>query len=579
MAGKDLLTYVLTIERCGVSNAANWSPRMKTPDVQLQVDEAAKALSSKQHVWISGGVGAGKHTTAAALRKRVPDARVVEFVDLTHGDGVAGSILQVAASLPEKSDREQIVDAMAEPERAGPHIVRALDQLAAPLVVLLPSSWMPGAAMSDEDHIQRRARTLIRLLGRIPRVVWIVDAMVKPEDLGLPFALCIPLSPHKVSFPTEFEGWGGYSGAAERVAGLAVDAEASPLVWRLAVGGVALGVEPTRISAAIHAPAAASLAWLCKALNEKLLANQPLRAAVWRALLPRVPLSRDELLAVTQVPDEHAALITECIGYGDPVRVSETLRARLAGPAMEERAHLEDAHLGLASHFEKQDGVADPRSVAGVDKMSAWVEKVHHLGRAGAAGVDRWVKLEMPSPDFYWDRARFLSIDLKDYTGAAEVYRRCVEKFSADDYAHHYLAWNLEHARGEWNEVRAHYAEAVRHNPTNPWWNSRLVCALIRQGRYLEAETAWREALDRVDPDGTVTARSPWLACHFIGGLRKSGLKRVRGVRACSYCRPSLHGCENEQGRTAIRGIGAGTSRDRRERANRLSVVANWKRR
>lgn len=489
---------------------------MKTPDVDKLVEQTAKALLSDQHVWISGGVGAGKHTTAAFLRERVPDVRVVEFVDLTHGDGVAGSLLQLAASLPERSDREEIVDVLSDADEAGSSVARAFGRRTASLVALLPSSWTASASTnSGEAYIQQRARTLMRSLAEVPRVVWIVDAQMSPEELGFRVDIRLPLPRHRVAFPSDFERWREYARAAEQVARLARDVEASPLVWRLAVGVSALGAEPARVSAAIHAPAVTALSRLCRLLNDKLKANPTLCLAVSRALLPRVPVPREALLALTQVPNEHAPLITECIGYGDPVRVSETLRERLLDSGVGEQPSLAETHLGLAEHFEKQDGVSDPRGVSSVEGMSAWVEKAHHLGRTGNAGLERWLQLDMPSPDFYWDRGRFLSMEMRDFSGAAEVYRRCVEKFPADDYAHHYLAWNLERGQREWSEVRTHYAEAVQHNPTNPWWNSRLVCALIRQRRYPEAEASWREALDRVDPDGTATVRSPWLACHF----------------------------------------------------------------
>ncbi|MBI4700696.1 MAG: hypothetical protein HY744_05955 [Deltaproteobacteria bacterium] len=37
----------------------------------------------------------------------------------------------------------------------------------------------------------------------------------------------------------------------------------------------------------------------------------------------------------------------------------------------------------------------------------------------------------------------------------------------------------------------------------------------LGQGRLRAARTAWREALDNVDPDGTRAGRDGWLADHF----------------------------------------------------------------
>jgi tetratricopeptide (TPR) repeat protein len=185
-------------------------------------------------------------------------------------------------------------------------------------------------------------------------------------------------------------------------------------------------------------------------------------------------------------------------------------------------APLEDAHVALAKHYKTLDGVDSPALVKDVLQMEAWVERVHHLASAGEQGAAEWQTLKLPSPEFYWDRARALSIRFKRYEDAARIYLSCVKHFPEDDYAHHYAAWNFEKARIEPVESRQHYACAVELAQDNPWWNARYAGFLIRSGERQEARNAWRKALQAVDPDGTDTARRPWLADHLHYWVAKS---------------------------------------------------------
>jgi tetratricopeptide (TPR) repeat protein len=356
---------------------------------------------------------------------------------------------------------------------------------------------------------------LLRGLGTASRAVWIADERLSPEELGVPVDVRMALPGHRVELPLNLDLWGSYTRAAEQLASAAGGAKASPLVWRLSVGALALGAELRAIANALNEPTAQALGGLCRVLVDRLARNSPLRRSVAKALLRRTPLPRRELVDLTDVPHDHAPLVTDCVGYGDPVRVSESLRARLIDAIASDRNETASGHLAYAEYFEKMDGALAPSNISKPRPMAAWVEKVHHLGRAGATGVARWAKLELPSPDFYWDRARYLSIDLSDFKGAAETYKHCLERFPDDDYAHHYLAYNLQKAKQDNEAVILHYTEAARRDAKNPWWNRRLVVALIRQGMRVEAESAWRDALERVDPDGTASAGSPWLVRNF----------------------------------------------------------------
>jgi TolA-binding protein len=210
--------------------------------------------------------------------------------------------------------------------------------------------------------------------------------------------------------------------------------------------------------------------------------RRDLADAVLRVAQMRRPLPRSAVLALTEVPPEHAALVTECVGYGDPVRPIAILRSRVRAAWPVSRERLDATHAAMAEQYGKLDGAVAAAAISTAEKMEAWVERAHHLAHAGPLGADSWSRLVLPAPELYWDRARHLSREREDYQGAAQVYRACVERFPNDDYAHHCLAWNLEKAGAPPEEPRLHFERAVHLASTNPWWNARHVTFLIGAG-------------------------------------------------------------------------------------------------
>ena len=113
------------------------------------------------------------------------------------------------------------------------------------------------------------------------------------------------------------------------------------------------------------------------------------------------------------------------------------------------------------------------------------------------------------------DRGRALSLQ-GHYKLAAAVYSRCLERLGPDDaYAQHYFGFNLDRAGSSRDQAEQALRRAVELDPSNPWWNTRLVTFLIEQTRFLEARNEWLSAIDRVDPTGETVERSPWLARHM----------------------------------------------------------------
>ncbi|MBN1209975.1 MAG: tetratricopeptide repeat protein [Myxococcaceae bacterium] len=462
-------------------------------------------------------MGSGLRTLATTLSHGREDTALVELLDLEEPDAPAAGLLQAIAAVPDADARQRLIEKLPATRDAALAVVKALAEAKKALVVLIPPAWgRAGEDPAEDDEHRARGRALLQGFATAPRLVLLSDFQVDLSALGVSSLPEVRLQAHLVPLEPESAAWGRYAAVARQLGEALPPGQLnSPLVWRLAVGTLALQAPLAEVQEWCRRPAAGALARLVALLAGRIRLTPGLVGPVRRALRIRRPLPPDVLVSVTGLPAEHAPLLTECLGYGNPVRISPSLRAQLVDALAGREAPLEEAHAALARHYQLLDGVASPGQVGTVPQMEAWVERAHHLACAGDEGTRDWDALELPSPEFYWDRARALSIRYKRYEQAAQVYLACLERFSDDDYSHHYAAWNLEKAQREPELSREHYAQAVMLAPDNPWWNARLVGFLIRSGQRAEARFAWQRALQSVDPDGTATARSAWLASHL----------------------------------------------------------------
>jgi tetratricopeptide (TPR) repeat protein len=114
------------------------------------------------------------------------------------------------------------------------------------------------------------------------------------------------------------------------------------------------------------------------------------------------------------------------------------------------------------------------------DNRLRFVEQLHELGRT-------------------------LSYVFREHQRAANLFRLALEFDPDHPYSHHYLAFNLDWLAQETQEVEAHYQKAIELQPTHPWWWSRWVSYLATRGRFRQARSVWRSALDAmsVSEDGS----------------------------------------------------------------------------
>lgn len=86
------------------------------------------------------------------------------------------------------------------------------------------------------------------------------------------------------------------------------------------------------------------------------------------------------------------------------------------------------------------------------------------------------------------------------FGAAAALFTQAIEWDGKDDYAHHYMAFNLDSLAEEPERVARHYQEAIDLRPDHPWWHSRWISFLIARGQSVEARLAWDDALDQLYP-------------------------------------------------------------------------------
>jgi len=148
-------------------------------------------------------------------------------------------------------------------------------------------------------------------------------------------------------------------------------------------------------------------------------------------------------------------------------------------------------------------------------------ERFHHLDPAACLN---FVEELLKSPgrlkfvEQLDEIGRSLSYRNHDHRSAVNVFRLAVQLEPEHAYAHHYLAYNLDWLAEETEDLEFHYREAIRLQPTHPWYWSRWISYLATRGRYREAKITWREALDELSisedgsPDWIFLSLHIWVA-------------------------------------------------------------------
>jgi tetratricopeptide (TPR) repeat protein len=473
---------------------------------------------------IRAAIGSGRHSVVKLLSSSM-DLAVIELPSFEDLDAPLHGLVQLASQAGTLDTVLQAVgtDFLKKTELSA----QALAAADRAVVVLLPVP-RPGTPRETDAATRDRVEKMLAVLVNVPslRVAVLATPGTRLRD---GFTTKMELVAPRIGAPQIHanELPGEFGAAAHALASWMnrTGWASTPVEARLQIGLIALGQRPEEVALRLEA--------LARKMIQQLQRWPALAVAVHRLLLARRALPIKEVSEVSGVEPRWQPLLTACIGYGDDkIRVPEVTRQVLLDALKASAPALEDAHRALAQHHESLDGARSLRSL-GQDQAINWLEKVHHLALGGAACAARWSEQEPAGREQLWERARYLSRELHQFPAAAEIYQACIDKFGEDPYSKHYLAYNLERARGSLEGIRRGYAYAARAEPENPWWQQRWVRFLIAHGTLAEARAAWQHAIRWIDPDGTRLRNSPWLALnlHFWVARRWLALGRLEDAR------------------------------------------------
>lgn len=457
--------------------------------------------------------------TLATLAARLGDAAVaVDLLDADEVDAPICGLLEAAARLDDPTTRSALARDWPSLTDAAGLLGETLHQRRQALLVHAPRSWWSSSGDPTADthsglgrRLTTRRTELLRTLARLPVVViWLTDRGVHPVELGLRRdrdAICrLPASHDATEAPT----W------------------ARPAAW-LAWLLEAMGRRPD--PALADQPRARQINTLTRSLTDALRCDQhiPHHRALSQWARLRRPTPITAVLDLIDWPEAWAHTLREHTAPDDAIRPDPWVLRRVTDPlAPAAPADLEVFHARAAQYYAGLDGAASFEQTRGPEGIW-WLEKLHHLAHGGERTHDEWSQQTPACREHYWSRARHLSVVEHDHRAAARLYRACVDHYPDDDYAWHYLGYNLHHADGARCEIEAAYRAAVARDPANPWWNSGLVTFLIGEGRHRDARAAWDTAGHHLDGADRWVAENAhrWVARTW---LMLDGLDDARAV-------------------------------------------------
>jgi tetratricopeptide (TPR) repeat protein len=479
------------------------------PDLDGLIDtlQARIDVGEPLRVVIEGGPASGRST----FMERIATSGWIDVLDPSQPDTVADALLQIDVLCGHPTP---VAGPITERLTAAQ---RALNQRGKPLFVRLHAGWGGTAeAGSDEPGFREHAARLLAVLmsQRVDVPVIVVGKIARTTDAEV-FKLRVPgVDWTRFDDAKVWDHVSSFSVAAFQLQKRCSDLpHVSPIVARLAVGRIALGEDKDQVIADVRARPT----WMAPhvhALLRSTTEHPELADALARVANLRRPIPKAQLLQAVPIVSEWAPLLTSVLGYtaNGGVRFSEPVLAAL-------RAHGDlilrsdpKAHMAVAKAYEHEDGLADPSQIQHLPRARCWTEKVHHFAHGGPEGLARWREQTITQNELRWVAARALSRD-GGFREAADLYEQCVREDEGDDYAWHYLGYNLDRLGHDTTRVKLALENAVELSPANPWWNARHITWLIDQVRYAEALEAWERALTEIDPSRS--SDDPWLVRHF----------------------------------------------------------------
>ncbi|NJK32181.1 MAG: hypothetical protein HC927_07115 [Deltaproteobacteria bacterium] len=445
-------------------------------------------------------------------------------------DGPASALTQAAASMREQGING-VLDPIYDPSATFEHKLDAfrqglmtLDDGAA-VFFDVPSSWSwSDGRSSDATTIGLRGQQIINalLLARGDKQILLASSSSLP--LGLESRRVGILPAREFLAHTN---WGNHAETAQQVIALLPTHEhatLNPLELRALVALAALGALDIR----------SAIAGGFREIRQQLIIRITQHSWLAEAFLTlgemRFPVSaslKDRLLEICEgETHDHRRLLDEVLLLEDSGKWMFHPRLRVSPKevgvsAQRASALIKQANIELARGW--ADLVhGDWRTVW--DGTVAKGESIHHWAEADEE--QKIVDMTDVSTLMVLGRRRSLE---GDYDGAVQAFRRATGISPNESYAHEYLGYNLDRLGKELRAAEAAFRRAVELDPTNPWWNRRLIQALQRRGKLAAAWSAWLDALHAVVGSGEA---NEWLQRHLHVGVARGFLDNGEADKA-----------------------------------------------
>ena len=467
------------------------------PGVTEARDQVLRHLrDGKSMVAITGAAGAGKSATLKSIRSlgnTLPWTTTVFVTPPRADDAGPIALLEAAAQLgaPQSALMQLVRDIDRPWADKVDAVVSELTAKADKTLLLLDDPFSVDSGFYSSS-LGLRADTLEKTIAGIPGLHTVV-ATSRPMAFARANEVRVRTTCNAAEV-LEPSTWGSLAPFASALAAEGSSLPAlSPLELRLRVALVALGSPPKK---------AATVGGGVRNLVDRLFAlfppNRPgaLKEFLGKLALVRTPFEETLLktLGASALEETEYQIVRSALLFGDSGQLQ--LHEAIVREANEREwirgAARRDAHELLAkvheTNFEKCHSAS--QSAPAIRQEA---EVIHHLTEAG--DVQGLLAKAVYFIEQYNALGRVLSVDRR-YADAASVYERSLAHDPNDDYANHYLAYNLDVLAAQPARVESHFQRALEQRPEHPWYWTRFINFLITRGRTSEARRQWENALE-----------------------------------------------------------------------------------
>lgn len=459
--------------------------------------------------WLRGRLSAGKSSCLAEvadnIRAQDPDAIPVLLRPPPRQlDTGPATLVDFGASLALHHDSNAGFRDWAEsrrPWRARLADARGWLTKHEPNLVLLcddPTYW-GGSSSEETGFFSARADDVTRLLVEQARCRRVVAGRL-PETLSADEIIELTPDAPDREWLLDVDAWGDLADAAKGLEETGTSLEhLTALELRLAVALAGLRdplAAATAISERHRDQTIATKLWQVVASDARL---KKLKRAWLRLSFVRRPFDEGLLSALNldDLGSTDQAVVRHCLVFGHEARfrlheivrsqARTWLREQPAGSRRQVERHASDRLARYyVDRFDALTAAHDPSSI------SESMEAFYFITLSGDTDLRKRVTPYFTEQlDALGWRLSYVHHRPDD---AADAFREAIQWDADDDYAHHYLAFNLDRQGKSPRDVEHHYERALAINPDNSWWHARLIAFLAHRGRIGDARRLWDDA-------------------------------------------------------------------------------------